>query len=463
MRPTVSQRELGGKLAGLSLRKQVWVLAVWPLAEQFMNFLVGTVDLALAGRLEPEAEAVFAADALGLAGFVGWLMALIHSSVGVGAGALIGRAIGGRRIAAANAALGQSMIMAIGVGCCVGALLFTSAPWISAASGLDGRSFDLSTQYLRIVALAAPPSALLLVGNAALRAAGDTRTPFFVMIFINLINIAVSVALVFGPEPIGGRGVAGIAMGTAIAWTCGAAAVMFVVVRGAGELRLLAKRIKPHMHTLRRILRVSLPNLLETTIGIWLGNFIVLRIVSELNQPGAVGAHMIAIRIESASFLCAVALGMAAATLMAQYLGLGDPVRARRAAMAAWQFSLLIMSAFGVLFFLKPEPFVRLITDAPALVENAIVPIQIAAVLQPFFATQIVFSSALRGAGDTRAMLWISAFSTFLVRVPLCYLIGVHLGYGLNGIWIGLSLEMCVRSTLTTLRFRSGKWKSAAV
>ena len=96
----VAARELPGRLAGLALPQQVMVLAIWPFLEQMLSFLVTFVDTVLAGRLSVEAT-----NAVALTGYVGWLAAMLQSGVGIGATAIIARAIGARHKAVANAAL----------------------------------------------------------------------------------------------------------------------------------------------------------------------------------------------------------------------------------------------------------------------------------------------------------------------------------------------------------------------
>ena len=454
------QSELGGKLAGLSLTQQVVALSIWPLLEQFLSFLVGTVDLALAGRLTPEPLAVDAADALGVAGYVAWLMGLVHASVGVGASALIARAVGGRHKRLANAALGQALILALASGLAIGLGVWGLAAPVGKWCGLDGPSLELCRSYLRIVVLAAPTGALLLVGNAALRGAGDTRSPFVVMVAVNVLNMVLSALLVFGPEPFGGHGVAGIAMGTAAAWAMGAVMTLTVLARGWGtpDIRLRLHRLRPHWHTLGRIVKVGLPNLFESTVGMWLGNFLGLIIVGSLSIPGVVGAHMIAIRIEAASYLLGFALAIAAATLSGQYLGLGDAQRARRAVSLCWAMGAAIMGIMGVLFLTIPGVLVRLITDAGPLIDQSVMPIRICSPIQIFLATQMILAGAMRGAGDTRTTMMITTLMTLFVRVPAMYVAGIVLGYGLNGIWVAMSIEIIIRALIFAWRFFHGGW-----
>ncbi len=428
-----------------------------------MSYLVGTVDLSLAGHLDPEPLKIAATDALGVTSYVTWLMAMFHMSVGVGATALISRAIGGRHRGLANAGLGQSLVLAVISGLLAGAGVFLLAPLIGRLAGLHGQSLELSVLYLRLVALAVPFSAMLMVSNASLRGAGDTRTPFMVMVVVNLVNIGFSCLFVYGPAPIGGHGVAGIASGTVMAWVVGALITIAVLTRGCGGIRLHYHRLRPHPHTMRRILRVGAPNLVESVVGMWIANFLILMIVGRLTTRGAIGAHMIAIRIESVSFLSGFALSIAAATLTGQYLGLGDPRRAKQAAMLCWAVAAGIMSLFGVAFVAVPHLLAMIITDAPLLLDLCITPIRICGPIQVFFATQIVLAGAMRGAGDTRTTMWITSLSTYCVRLPAAYLLGIVWGMGLNGVWLALCGELVFRGVIFAARFWHGGWARAKV
>jgi putative MATE family efflux protein len=445
-------------LAGLSLPRQVFALAIWPLLEQVLNLMVGVVDLALAGHLRPADLAVRATDALGVAGYVSWLMVIFQASVGVGSTALIARAIGGRRRAAANAVLGQSLLLAVAAGSVVAAVVFLLAPWFGRIAGLEEQTLPLCNAYLRILCVATPFSALLIAGNACLRGAGDTRTPFFVMIVVNLVNAGFSIALVYLPRPWGGWGVHGIAIGTLIAWIVGAGIVAATLARGRVDLRLYRRRLRPHAHTIRRIVRVGLPNLMESAGGMWLATFLVLTMVGRLPGVGLIGAHMIAIRVESFSFQSGFALSVAASTLAGQYLGLGDAARARQAVNLCWKAAAVIMGAMGAFFVVAPLPLARIMTDNAELLGHAAMPIRICGGVQAFFATGIVLSAALRGAGDTAMTMKLTYLSVFAVRVPLAFVLGHTLGYGLNGIWVALCLEISVRAALFTTRYLHGGW-----
>ncbi len=473
--PLATPQERHGEPAGLRTERplplQVAALAVWPLFEQMLASLVGFTDTALAGRL-PE-KAVKSTDAVGTGSYMMWLIGLLHGAVGIGAMAMIARTVGGRRWGEANLALGQATTLAAVWGCVTGLVFFTLAPWIGEMSGLTGESRRLCTLYLRIFAIGAPFRAVLFVGNGSLRGAGDFRTPFLIMLLVNGVNILVSVTLVLGPPPVGGRGLTGIAVGTALAWSIGGLLMVSTLGRGRGGIRLQSHLLPPDRGMLRRIIRIGLPNLLESG-GMWLGNFAVLAVVGHLQgaaggpfataeTSGPIGAHIITVRIESLSFLPGFALGLAASTLAGQYLGAGDPRMARRAVGVCWAYAATIMTSLGVAFMVVPDVFVWLITDEPTFAEVCPSLVTIAGWAQLGFASYIVFAGALRGAGDTRTTMLLSFGSTFLVRLPLVYVVGMVLDGGLAGVWTVLSGELLVRGALFFGRFYHGGWTRVRV
>ncbi|MEQ9460855.1 MAG: MATE family efflux transporter [Phycisphaeraceae bacterium] len=460
--PQEGPRALSGRLAGLSLPRQVWLLSIWPLLEQYLNFLVGTVDIILAADLEPESLAVSATDALGIAGYVMWLMGMVMGAVGIGAAALVSRAVGAGRYRLANAATGQAVLLAVTLGVVVMGALVALSGSIADLAGLDEASRPLAVRYLQIVALSAVGNAVLFIGAACLRAAGDARTPFRIMVAVNIINVVTSILFVRGPEPIGGWGVSGIAAGTAVAWLVGGVLTVVVLVRGESGVRLMPMWLRPHWHTMKRIVRVGVPQLLES-LGIWAGNFAVLALVGRFAGDGLIGAHMIAIRIESISFLGGFAVAQAAATLVGQYLGARDPRRATLAALSCTGIGIGLMSLFGLSFVLLPVWWVGWFSDVPAHLTVTPELLWICGWAQPLFAVSIVLSSALRGAGDTKATMWLSFVSLFGIRLPLVLFFGWYLELGLVGVWYGLCLEWVFRASLFAARFWQGGWTRMVV
>lgn len=523
-------RLMSGRLAGLTMSAAIATLS-WPvLAESFLNAMVGLTDTVLSTSISAAAT-----DAVSGAAYMTWFMGLVVQSLGLGATALISRAVGARRLGVANAAVGQSVLLAVVLGMVAGMIIAATAPIAATllSMGPDGNpeARQAFLTYMRISAVGGPAMALLFTLVAAARGAGDNVRPLVAMLIVNVTNILASWALSgtdltrAAPTPIDplarrvlienpfsfDLGVAGIAWGTVLSYAVGAAFMVLVLMRGAGAsgVRLRARRLRPHFHTALRVLRVAFPNFLEM-LGMWIGNFAVVLVVGWLGRGGmagaaggasaahtaatgaasdggALGAHMVAIRIEAFSFLPGFAFGAAAATLAGQYLGAGSPHHAARAvARCAWM-AACIMGVAGVILCTLGGPIVGTLSALPEHQHTVPPLLFIAGLVQIPFALSIVFRSALRGAGDTKGAMWITWITTYLVRLPLAWILsGADIPLpawagggsgavidnpwpnsweplGLTGLWIGLCLEIVIRAAWFARRFAAGKWKTLRV
>ncbi|MEM7681841.1 MAG: MATE family efflux transporter [Planctomycetota bacterium] len=462
---------MSGRLAGKSLWMQVVTLAMWPLLQQVMNFLVGFVDTGVAGRLS-----VSATNAIGVAAYFGWFQGLLFMAVGTAAGAVIARSIGAGKRSEAELALGQALLVSILVGLGVLAVLGASAGAIAVGAGLSGDAVEQCAVYLRVMAMAAPVGAVLFVGGACLSAEGDTKTPFFIMSAVNGLNLVLSVGLAMSPwatpgwlggfvVPGAGWGSSGIAWGSAGAWAFGAVLTLAALVRGRAGLRLCAGCLTPERGMLRRIRRLAWPNVVERG-GHWLGNAMVLLLVGELARRGltaAQGAHIVAIRIEAICFLPAMGLMVAAGTLAGQYLGAGDASTARRAAKLCWLLGAAMGFTLGVVFILIPEALVRLLTDEPEILALSPQLVRICGYVQVLFASALVLGGAIRGAGDTRGPSWISNTLTWGLRLPGVAAVVLLTDWGLVAVWMVLCSELAVRGLVFAGYFLYGKWDRVAV
>lgn len=483
---TPDGRFKSGRLAGLTLGPALFILS-WPvITESFLNSLVGLVDTTLAAGL-PNGEA--AADAIGGASYIMWFIGLVIMALGVGATALVSRTVGRSRLAAARTVLGQTTSLALICGVFVGVFIYMVSPAVVTILNMSADAGAAFRDYMHIIALGVPAASLLFGLIACARGAGDSVSPLWAMVIRNIVNIAVS-WVASGAEAFGhappvslGMGVAGIAAGTVAGDIAGVLVILLQARSGRWGIRLRLKRMKPHWITVRRIVRLGIPNFFET-FGMWIGNFFVVAFVGllarQLNTEGLLGAHIIAIRIEAFSFLPGFAMGSAAATLAGQYLGARRPDLAKRAVLVATGVASTLMAAIGLAFILIPRPITGLLSQQDS--HLAIVPhlLIICGFVQIPFALGIVFRSAMRGAGDVKAVMVITWITTYAIRLPLAYICsGVDIPVpfrpdlvihnpapwdpSLQGLWIGLCSELILRGALFTGYFMRGRWLNAKV
>ena len=206
-----AQARAGELFSRRSLASQVIGLA-WPaVIEQLLGLTVSLINTYLVGHLGAAALA-----AVGLSGQLRMLMMGLFSAVGVGSTALVARHVGAREPEGAEIIAAQSLLLAVVVGLLA---VLPCVVWGDALLAILGAAEDvvaLGGAYMVAVGTTMPLMAILFIGNATLRGAGDTRTPMLVMRLVNLINGGVSCALVRGLGPLPAYGVLGAGVGSAV-------------------------------------------------------------------------------------------------------------------------------------------------------------------------------------------------------------------------------------------------------
>jgi multidrug resistance protein, MATE family len=448
-----------------SLRRSVLLLALPAVGEQVLNTLVGLADTFLVGHLNERAAAQVGYDSatalagVGLANQMVWLITVLFMSVSVGSTALIARARGANDQQAANRTLRQSMIIGLAMGVVATVLgVVLAAPFMQLL-GAGPDVLPRSVTFLHIAALTFAPAALLFIGTAALRGAGDTRTPLYVMLGVNAINIALSWLLVNGNLGAPTLGVAGSAIGAATARGGGGLVLVGLLLRGRSGLKLTLD-LRPEWDVLRRIVRIGLPSAGEQLVFQG-GLLIFVRSITSLGTV-AYAAHNVVLNIESLSFLPGMGYAIAATALVGQGLGAGLSEEAEASAYEALLQGGLMMTALGIMMVLFPHALIGLFTEDPLVADTGANAMRIAGAFQPLLALNFIMSGGLRGAGDTRWPLFTKIISTWGVRLPLVTLL-VWLGLGLTGAWLAMGSDFLIQGLLAWWRFRKGAWKTLRV
>jgi putative MATE family efflux protein len=398
---------------------------------------------------------------VGLGGQVLNLVAALFGAIGVGTTALVARTIGAQNPAEANQLLRQALLLALTLGAVVALAGWLLAEPIIRLLGAAPEVVVTGTAWLQTVSPSFALIGVLLAGNAALRGAGDTRSPLLVMLMVNVVNVAVAWPLTYGAFGLPALGVVGSGLGATAGHMTGGLMVLALLLRGRGPLRVGLALPAPDFARLRRILNIGLPAGAEQVmLQLALLN---LAVVISTFGTAAYAAHSVGLRISALSFLPGWGFSIAATTLVGQELGARNPERARQSAYAAFWMAFVVMFIMGVVLFVFEAPILRIFTDDPAVLAAGAIVIQMSAVQQPVLAASFVFSGALRGAGDTRATMLITVTSIWGLRLLLAYVFGILLGWGLFGAWLAIWCDFAFRSTMFYLRFRGGKWQTLRV
>src|SRR5688572_15322573 len=260
------------------LLRPLLLLALPILAEQLLHSVVGLTDVYLAGHLRE--NAVAATAAVGSVAYILWLLGMIAGAIGTGSTALVARATGARHRSLANSVCGQTVTSAALTGIVLTGLTLLFSRQIASITGLSGEAYAFALYYVRALSVALPFMIFLFAANACLRGAGDTVTPAVSVIVVDAVNLVLSASLARGWFGLPEMGFRGIAIGTVTAYVVGGLLTFSVLLRGRGGLKLHLHRLRPHWHTLRRILKIGLPSGLEGVL-IWSANFVIVAVINQ--------------------------------------------------------------------------------------------------------------------------------------------------------------------------------------
>ncbi len=439
------------------LRLEILRLA-WPVvAESLMGTLAQMVDMILVGPLGAGAVA-----AVGLSTQPLWFLMGPFLGLGSGLGALISRFVGAGDDEQARSAARQGFWLSGVLALVMCSLIYWQAPFIITAMGGGEDVLPLASAYLRALA----PGLIALfwsnVMGAAPRAAGDTRTPFYIGVGVNVINLGLAWVLIYGHFGLPAMGLVGAGVATSIARILGAVALLWTLLRGTRGVRLEPARIfEIDWPLIKRILNVGLPAAGER-LATSFAYVVYTRIVNTLGTVVA-AAHYTAVTAENVSWMLGTGLTTAAATLVGQALGAGTPERASAAIKESIKIGLVAVLPLIALFGLFPQPYVGLFSKDPAVVAQASNALRVAAAGEIPMVLSLVYIGALTGAGDSRMIAGISLAGGWVVRLGLAVLLVPVLGLGLEGAWAASVLDWTVRVGLLYLRFRSGRWQRVKV
>lgn len=345
-------------------------------------------------------------------------------------------------------AMGISGIwLAVGLGVGLASLAAVLAAPMTSALSSSTEVADYAHTYFLISTLSIPAMLIVLAATGALRGVFDLRTPLIVMIAANVINVALSLFLVYGM----GLGIAGAAMGTVIAQWLAAAALVTVVLR-----RALAadSSIAPRVGEILASAASGFALFVRTAT--LRASLLIATAVAASQGDAPLAAHQVAVTIVSLMSFALDAIAIAGQTLTGNSLGAGDGPRTRRLThrMIGWGIASGALAAVLLLIFhpwipgwFSPDPAVREVL-LPVLV--------VVAVIQPLSGVVFVLDGVLIGAGDGAYLAW-AGLAVLIVYAPLAAAVWFF-GGSLTWLWVAYGGFIAARLVTLYVRQRGDHW-----
>ena len=411
----------------------------WPtMLEQLMQTAVQYIDTAMVGSLGTNAMA-----AVGATTTVGWLMGGLVSAWGVGFLAFISKACGAGDKDAAAKAVAQAVIVTVCAGVTFTVLTLSLSGVIPAWMQVAETVRPLATQYFFILYTPMLFRAATIIFGTVLRAAGDTKTPMKVGVWVNIINVTLNFLLIYPTRPLtvlgltftmpgAGMGVVGAALASAIAVAVGGIYITVVLWKHP-VISPKGQRFRPDWSILKPTVKVAIPNMLQR-FGTSLGYVSFAAMINALGEV-ATSAHTVANTVESLFYIPGYGMQTAAATLAGNAYGAKDPQRMKKLARMFIPIEVGLMIISGGALFLFAPPLVKLFSADAAVLALGVTVLRMVAVSEPFYGFSIIVEGMMQGVGRTKLPFVFNVAGMWGVRILGTFICTNFFGMGLVSAW----------------------------
>ncbi|MBU1101070.1 MAG: MATE family efflux transporter [Bacteroidetes bacterium] len=433
--------------------KYILKLALPAIAGLSTQMIVSLVDTAMVGRL-PNAEFYLAAMGLGV--LATWAIISFFSSLATGTHVLIARGFGQKNYEHCGEVLNTSIIIGMVLGVVVSLLVVTNAYLISDFFAADDQVGIYAGDYLYYRFMGIPFFLITVSYRGFFFGIGKTKIFMISGILVNFLNITFNYMFIFGAFGYEGMGLAGAGLGSTIATICDA--IFYLVVSSFVQYRSryhYFKSFRFNREIAEKILRISLPVSFQNV-------FILVGFLSFVAITGLIGtleqaASQIVISALMISFMPCNGFGIAIQTLVGNSLGEKNVLKAKHFGYVTSKLATYYTTIVAIIFLIAPQFILVLVTNDSDVIEAATPALRIVGFGQVFYAVGIVLSNGLQAAGRTFFVMMAEVLVNWVVFVPLAYLLGVVLGYGLEGAWAALPFYVILYSVIIFVKFKSDK------
>jgi MATE family multidrug resistance protein len=405
---------------------------------------MGLVDTLMVGRL-----GAAAIGATGMGSGVYFAIAIFGMGLMLGVDSLVSRAYGAQRLEECVSWLHHGLVLAVIVSPIVMLLtwiVFLTMGWW----GLHPVIRALAEPYLRVIAFGTLPLLAYAALRRYLQGIHVVRPIMIALVSANLVNLLGNWILIYGNWGSPALGVAGSAWATVLARTYMALFLMVAVWREHRRRGDAMPRVPFTFDPVRlkQLLALGAPAASQVTLEV--GVFGLVTALAARLDPVSSAAHQIALNIAAVVFMIPLGLSSAAAVRVGHAVGARDLRRAVDAGWTALGTGGAIMALTGIALFAWPLPMLRAFTDDARVLEIGVGLLGIAAAFQLFDGTQAVATGVLRGLGDTRTPMIMNVIGHWLLGLPAGYVLCFVLGWGVAGLWVGLSLGLIFVAVVLT-------------
>jgi MATE family multidrug resistance protein len=407
-----------------------------------------TVDTIMVGPLGPAAI-----GALGVSNSAFYSIAIFGMGLLLGLDTLVSQSHGAGDKADTHHSLSQGVYSAIFISIPL-TIIFLYLPAIFRAVGINPEVSVLAELFVRTLNWSTLPLLLYGAFRRYLQGIGHVRPVMFVLVSANLVNWLFNWLLIQGRWGFPALGVTGSALSTCLARAYMAGSLLFFIwyfERGSEPgLRSLIR--PPDPARLLKLMRLGLPA--ATQILLEIGAFGAAAMLAGRLTAAALAAHQIALNCAAISFMVPLGISSASAVSVGQAIGRNEPELARKNGYIGIGLACLFMSCSAVAFLAAPLPILSFYTNDAEVLRLGVKLLSIAAIFQLFDGIQTVSTGALRGLGNTQLPMLVNFCGYWLFGLPIGYVLCFHRGFGVAGLWWGLTIALIAISIVLLIAWQ---------
>jgi MATE family multidrug resistance protein len=397
---------------------------------------MGIVDTIMVGRLGAEAIGVVS---LGNALF--YSLVLFGLGLFLGLDTLVAQAYGAGDLRDCQRSLRQGIYLAVILSPILMGVLWLLPPLLT-LWGVNPAVRGGVRPFLSALSWGTLPLLLYAAFRRYLQGIGLVKPVTFVLISANLINVAGNWLLIYGKLGLPAMGVTGSGWSTAASRVYMAAVLGFFIwhadrKNGAGLFHEF-----PRFEWARFVRLIGLGIPAASQISLEVGAFGAATILAARLDAASLAAHQIALNCASVTYMVPLGISSAAAVMVGHAVGRRHFDVARRAGWIAISLGVAFMTCAAIAFLTVPRPILRATTPDVRVIEVGVGLLAMAALFQLFDGMQVVATGALRGLGNTRTAMIVNLLGYWVFGLPLGYVLCFTVGWGVVGLWLGLSLAL---------------------
>lgn len=411
--------------------------------------ILNLIDTAMVGVLG--ANALAGVGVGSFANFMGFA-AIIGLSSGVQA--MVSRRKGEGRLNEMAVPLNGGLVLAICIGLPLSILLYTFAPEIFLVINSDPGVVGEGTPYLQARLLAVVAVGCNFSFRGYWNGVGLSGVYFKTLLFVHTLNVVLNYLLIFGNFGFPELGTEGAGLATTISLYTGTVIYVVMAFRLARPHGFLVRT--PHGETMSTMLRLSVPNSVQQFL--FAAGFTAFYWVIGQVGVNELAVSNVILNLLLVAVLPGMGLGLAALSLVSEALGRGKPDEARQWGWDVAKVGGVAIGSIGLMGVLAPDLILSGFIHTPEVIELGRTSLQVVGAMMMFEGVGLVLLNALLGAGAVAQVLRVSIITQWCIGLPLAWLVGPYLGWGLIWIWIANSLYRILQTGIFAALWHRGHW-----